>query len=722
MTSLRTLIAIAVVAGTTAAPLMSSATAIAVMSATAAPATWAPAAAAPAIVASATTDPALGVLVDLVAGAAGVYTPGTDLTVSARISNETATALPEGTASVYVDPRPVASRAALSEWLRPSDASTVESLGGAALAEVATPAVAAGGAGSLPPAIAVPAASVALGTTFGVHRVSVTVIAGDTRAIGRSAIVVDPGTGTPSTRLAVAIPLAPAADTPGVVPVELLESYTAPGGRLDRVLQQTEGTPVALGIDPRIVASINLLGDSAPPSVIAWRERLRDVTNETFPLAYADSDIAATSQVAGSVLSPLAFDIDADLFATEPDAASPAPSPSPGADDPLELPTTESLLAWDYSSSGIAWPYDDSVVTADLDTFAASGLTTTILSSTNTTAGSMERTPSASAGVAGHDVLTSDAVISGLLRDAVSASTPTQSQSALAGLTASLAAVAGEAVPGQVVLATLGRDSAAGSFALSSTLAAVNAPAWVTPAALSAATEQPPVQISVVDRPVSAERAAAVSSMLASEATVAQFANVIEEPTALTGERRLSLLALTAQEWAAVPKGWQQAVGDYLSTSEDILGSVVVASTEFQQFSDNRPLPIVVTNALDYPVTVNVTVTSLSAILAVDQPVVELTIPANSQERASVPAQSIANGRVTLQIALSSVTGIPVGAPSTIDVTVNAGWETAVTTVLAVVVVAVFVLGIIRTARRRSTRGRAAEPSASEHPADGTTP
>lgn len=703
MKSLRILIAFAVVAGASAMPLVSSATA-----ATAATAT--------------TADAASGVVVDLVAGAAGVYTPGTDLTVSARISNETAAALPQGTASVYVDPQPVASRAELSEWLRPSDASTVESLGGAALVEVATPAVAAGGAGSLPPAVTVPAASVAVGTAFGVHRVSVTVIAGDTRVVGRSAIVVDPGTGTPSTRLAVAIPLAPPVETPGVIPVELLESYTAPGGRLDRVLQQTEGTPVALGIDPRIIASINLLGDSAPPSVIAWRERLRSVANETFPLAYADSDIAATSQVAGAVLSPVAFDVDPGLFPAESDAASQPPTPSPGVVDPPDLPTTESLLAWDYSSSSIAWPYDDSVVAADLDTFEASGLTTTILSSTNTTAGSLERTPSASAQVAGREVLTSDAVISGLLRDAVSASTPTGTQSALAGLTASLAAVAAEAKPGQVVLATLGRDSAAGFFALASTLAAVNAPSWTTLAPLSAAMERPPVDVSVVDRPVAAERTAAVSSMLASEATVAQFANVVEDPTVLTGERRLSLLALTAQEWAATPEDWQPAVADYLGGSEDILGSVVVASTEFQQFSDNRPLPIVVTNALDYPVTVNVTVTSLGGILLIDQPVVELTIPAGSQERASVPAQSIANGRVTLQIALSSVTGVPVGAPSTIDVTVNAGWETAVTTVLAAIVVAVFVFGIIRTARRRSTRRDTTDSAVSEHPTARSTP
>jgi hypothetical protein len=155
-------------------------------------------------------------------------------------------------------------------------------------------------------------------------------------------------------------------------------------------------TPAAIGIDPLILASIRVLGTDAPQSALDWLDRLSGATNETFALSYADSDITLGLQ-AGSptVLAPTSFDfaIDPAKFAAAPtesesDAGTETESPSPTStetpgDSPPVLPTTESLLAWDYTVSTIAWPVAGTVVGTDLATIAASGYTTTILGSGN---------------------------------------------------------------------------------------------------------------------------------------------------------------------------------------------------------------------------------------------------------------------------------------------------------------------------------------------------
>jgi hypothetical protein len=109
---------------------------------------------------------------------------------------------------------------------------------------------------------------------------------------------------------------APAAST-SLISSEDLALYTSPTGVLSRELSEVIDTPVAIGIDPMILASIRVLGSAAPPSAVAWIERLAAATNETFPLAYADADLTLTLQAgAPGVLAPTSFD-----FAVDPGAS-----------------------------------------------------------------------------------------------------------------------------------------------------------------------------------------------------------------------------------------------------------------------------------------------------------------------------------------------------------------------------------------------------------------
>ena len=89
--------------------------------------------------------------------------------------------------------------------------------------------------------------------------------------------------------------------TTGFIDRDLLANYTSEFGLLTRALDQVIDRPVVLGIDPSIIASIRVLGNTAPASAVAWLERLDAATNETFPLAWADADLTLGLQAGSGV-------------------------------------------------------------------------------------------------------------------------------------------------------------------------------------------------------------------------------------------------------------------------------------------------------------------------------------------------------------------------------------------------------------------------------------
>ena len=703
MTCARFLLAFAVVVGSVAAPLGA--------------ATTQPTTVAIPVKTDAHQPDVLGV--ELIPGSSGILRPGADLTVSVTLSNRSGSGIAASSARLFVGRGSVDDHLALAEWMTsdPGGPAT-DSL----IADVPTPALASGESVLLP-AIVVPATKIVLDDpgAFGVHRLEVRIGSKAEEVVGaRSSITVDPGVGGPTASIAAVMPLTVPSQTTGLIPADLLESLTSPGGTLARELDQADGRPIALAIDPRIVLSIRVLGDSAPDSAVAWLDRLDRISNVTFPLSFADSDVAATSQLGAGILTPTAFELDPDLFATtigaEPSAApapSPSTSPSPSASpvDPAApvLPSLADLLEWDYTRDDLVWPRELSVVSADLDTFAGAGGQTAVLTSSNLVGDTADAAPSPVARLGPHKALVSDATVSALFREAVSSTTNAQWESAIVRLTGSLAAIAAEGADvgaEQVTVASLTRDIAAGSFRLGQTLDAINGNPWSSGSTLTSALAATPDIATLLDTPVASDRLDQLRSLLAAESQAAAFATILIDPTLITGERRLALLALSSQTWAATNAAWAAASAAYLARSSEISSSVQVDTTgTITVLADNGDLPISISNVLDVPVTVYVTVTSARLLLAVRETQVPVTIEANSQKRASIPVQSIANGQVTIAITLTSASGVAVGQTAFAEVTVSAGWETAATTVLAVLVGVVFIAGIVRTVRRRR-RGR----------------
>jgi hypothetical protein len=154
----------------------------------------------------------------------------------------------------------------------------------------------------------------------------------------------------------------------------------------------------------------------------------------------------------------------------------------------------------------------------------------------------------------------------------------------------------------------------------------------------------------------------------------------------------------------------------HLTENTALLNSVHLPdSSAITLLQEKGNLPITVRNELDFPVTVFVTVHPERAILNVTDKRVKLVIEANSQAKASIPVESIANGEVRTTVSLTSPAGIAISRPTTVILNVQAGWETTATVVLAVIVILLFGAGIWRTVRRR--RGLRAERDADEREA-----
>ncbi|HET6673343.1 MAG TPA: DUF6049 family protein [Agromyces sp.] len=534
-----------------------------------------------------------------------------------------------------------------------------------------------------------------------------------------------PNTGVPaagSVAVALAAPLtAPVNEgATGLIDSAQLENWTGPTGLLTRQLDALAGRRVAIGLDPRIIASIRVLGTSAPASATAWLQRLANLPNEVFPLAYADADLAAQSQLGlpaplapetfSDVMDPANFTApaageggDAGTGQDETQTDAPAePEPTPDA-----VPTTDEVLAWPYTRTDIAWPADDTVVAGDLAFLDNAGLTTALLAPGNVE--SSGAILSASTNVDGSTALVADAGLTEPLRAASVASTDTEWRAATGELLSELALDAGSART--TVLATFDRGAPSRSDRVSAVIDAIGGSGWSTLAGLSEAIGAPPEARALVGEPEAPDRLAAIERMVSAEAAVTEFASVLSDERMLTGPTRRQLLSLLDVAWIDDPDAWNAAVSDWLATQRSVLGAVsVVPSSQVNVVSSSSPLPTTIENTLPYPVTVIVQVEPSNGRLIVEDEV-EITVEAESRGTVNVPiAAGVGNGEVSLAVSLTSPTGVPIGSTVTIPANVQADWEGLGAALLATIVVLVFGIGIWRNIRRRR-RERAAAAS-----------
>ena len=507
------------------------------------------------------------------------------------------------------------------------------------------------------------------------------------------------------TEVALVVPLTVPAGTTGFISGELLENYTSQFGLLTRSLDQVANRPVTLAIDPMIIASIRVLGRDAPESATLWLDRLAAVSNETFALSWADSDLTlGVNAGSASLLAPqsLDFAIDPGLFGAaevEP-TGSPSPSPSATADpddtSPPPLPTTESLLQWDYTLPSVAWPQADTVSSTTLPALASSYEYLLIASSNLTGVDGL----GATATVDGSPALVSDADLSGQFASTVTSTSGTEWETAVGSLVASTTAAA-ETPGASSAIVTLDRSVPLTDFDLGATITALDAIPSVQLVGLSAVADDPGPTATVVDKAQDAASIESVSNLLDLERLDSTFAQIADDPSLVTSERRLDLLATLSNAWDDDPDGWVEAVSAYRTASSDLRAMVkIIKSSSITLWADRGSLPVIVENKLDQPVTVYITVRPLSPLVRVENSFYEVVVEPGSQRKASVPVQSISNGVVELEISLHGGSSQQIGNTTYVKTTVQAGWETPFTIGVGIVVVLIFIAGVVRTVVR----------------------
>ncbi|MEO6941816.1 MAG: DUF6049 family protein [Terrimesophilobacter sp.] len=635
----------------------------------------------------------------------GVLRQGQSLQISGTVTNSAGQAMDAGTATVYLSGSALTTRSDLSRWLSADDSTSGESLG-STVGSLAIGELAAGQVRTF--AITVPLSAMNLpATDRSVFPLAVRLAAGavvlDT---SRSVVVLTSEVVSSQVNLAVALPLAAPPSSTGLLDGPTLATLTSPGGLLDRQLNTAMVHRVAIGIDPMIAASIRLLGASAPPSATNWLNRLETATNDIFSLAYADADPVLEHQAgAHSVLAPLTFPVDTSLFPPQP-TATPQPTDTAAPRD-TGTPTPAQLVAMPDTIDGLAWPAVEDVTEKDLNFIAGGGFARTIVTSSALSAYSLA---SPNAMIGGHSVTVSDAQVSDLLRVAANATSEGEWAHATASLAGVLAVTATQH-PGATLFATLGRDNPASLRLLGTTLTAVEALPWVTPISLSEALAVPSTKQTLGDSHENLERVPLAMRLLNAEGQTSRFSTVAHDPTLITGPQRLALLALLSASWISDTASWETGAQAYLKANDALRSSVYIPeSSQINLLQEKGNLYIAVRNELDFPITVYLTVQPERAILDVLDTHVELKIEANSQAKASIPVQSIANGEVRTRVTLTSASGEAISTPTFIVLNVQAGWETAAAVVLAILVVAIFGAGIWRTVlRRRKTLAKRRE-------------
>jgi hypothetical protein len=502
----------------------------------------------------------------------------------------------------------------------------------------------------------------------------------ESAATARSSFVWTPSVSTAKAAFTGILAIVPPPSTSGLLTAAEMTELTGPSGILTRQLAVAQGRPVAVGIDPRIISSIEVLGNNAPDGVVAWLQALKALPNESFLLAWADADISAQAQAgSATLLTPSTGDVITPLVLDET-SSSPAPTamPAPVA-APLFTPTLNS----------IAWPAENSVMSSDLGIFSASGLTSAILSSKNVAGDIMSSGQTAG--------LPSVVTLNGL-SSALNSNDVSRAASYVA------AAAVDESQAGRT-FAALPREtfSITGLSKLGQTIDAVLGQSWVSSGTLSSGLTSATSSLEIVDSPESSQRISVVSSLIARNAQVASFATIAEDPSLITSPASRELAAVLSVGWLSNDE-WSSAVSESLRSSEKVLTSVsIVTSSTINMVGGQANIPISVLNSLLQPVTVMVNADPNNARLIV-QGSEQVTIQPESQAKAQIPVQAqVSNGSSILTVSLQSVDGVPIGEPVAIPINVRADWETWGLGAVALAFVGLLTAGVIRTLRRRKS-------------------
>ena len=403
---------------------------------------------------------------------------------------------------------------------------------------------------------------------------------------------------------------------------------------------------------------------------------------------------------------------EAGWVAPTPSTASPSPSPSASASGQSGT-TTTSPDAGPTILRNVAWPADTTFGTSFLSNYASADQITIAPASALTPAEEVTFTSYARVNVnpstgetatdgTGARTIAQQADLASILSWNASGGDELDAEQALTAITAII--VRERPSSSRTVFAAAARGTTVNE-SLTKRVNALFSPRWVTALSFTdmAASEPTDVDRQTVDAgTLDADTSTAITAMASSLTMLEPLANATDDPNAVYDSVTPRILpALSAQ---LTPSEQLDSATAMTSQVTGMLSAVTVEpSSAVNLINKSANFPVLVRNNLPWPVRVNVTLVPDDPRLRAT-PALSQTLAAQGATTVEVPVGAIGSGDIEVTYKVTTPDGTVLDDSRTVTVRMRAGWEDAITAVIASLFGLLFLAGIRRSLRKRAAR------------------
>ena len=403
---------------------------------------------------------------------------------------------------------------------------------------------------------------------------------------------------------------------------------------------------------------------------------------------------------------------EAGWVAPTPSTASPSPSPSASASGQSGT-TTTSPDAGPTILRNVAWPADTTFGTSFLSNYASADQITIAPASALTPAEEVTFTSYARVNVnpstgetatdgTGARTIAQQADLASILSWNASGGDELDAEQALTAITAII--VRERPSSSRTIFAAAARGTTVNE-SLTKRVNALFSPRWVSALSFTdmAASEPTDVDRQTVDAGMlDADTSTAITAMASSLTMLEPLANATDDPNAVYDSVTPQILpALSAQ---LTPSEQLDSATAMTSQITGMLSAVTVEpSSAVNLINKSANFPVLVRNNLPWPVRVNVTLVPDDPRLRAT-PALSQTLAAQGATTVEVPVGAIGSGDIEVTYKVTTPDGTVLDDSRTVTVRMRAGWEDAITAVIASLFGLLFLAGIRRSLRKRAAR------------------
>ena len=477
----------------------------------------------------------------------------------------------------------------------------------------------------------------------------------------------------------------------------------------------------------------------------AFASALMGAANELIALPEGDADLGALAlsgntgfwdRASRSIAAFPSSLREAGWVAPTTSPASPTPSPSASATATSATETPGPTASSPSGQSGttttapdagptilrnVAWPADTTFGTAFLSNYASPDQITIAPASALTPAEEVTFTSYARVNVnpatgetatdgTGARTLAQQADLASILSWNASGGDELDAEQALAAITAII--VRERPASSRTLFAAAARGTTINE-SLTKRVNALFSPRWVSAQTFSdiASSEPTDVERQTVDAgTLDADTSTAISAMSSSLTSLGPLAKATDDPDAVYDSVTSQILpSLAAQR---TPSEQLDSATAMTSRITGMLSAVSVEpSSAVNLINKSANFPVLVRNNLPWPIHVDVTLVPDDPRLRAT-PALSQTLAAQGATTVEVPVGAIGSGDIEVTYKVTTPDGHILDDSQTVTVRMRAGWEDAITAVIASLFGALFLVGITRSLRKRAARKAQGSPEA----------